>query len=462
MSDEQNPAPPLEPIHRFEGSASVELSVEAGSFFTLSLPELASAGYLWRVDAIPPCARLVNIPRPRAAPRPEDVLDLPVGGAGRRELRFMVAGAGEGAIELSLRRPWIGGSDTPAQSVSVRLSARAPDLATLPSAPVGSRAAEIPRSAFSKMALLAGSGQWSAYAEAARAAGSWLPAQAPEADSALGRGWGVWDPVREAASRPWALPDDVLESARAALGPKEFASMAHELLDREVQEPSPQAGEGSFLRALLRAGADPLGLAPGAGYCPAARAVELADFRSLRTMLEHGLDPNARAPTPSGPAPLILLALTKDRAVPMSDKMACARALSEAGASLPGAFADRPGPTSMLETLMAAEGLLDPSLGEAPLYGRHYPFSFNYFEESGIGPSELLPAPADQAGRERVLRLLAEPPGEDEDMDPRAPVRGDVWRLRGRTHPWLGAAIEALELGAAARPTPPRGPARSL
>lgn len=453
MSDALTPS--FEPVHTVPSSYSMTLEHEVGTIFCLSLREPASAGFIWRIDSIPPFLRLVNRAHTRVPPAGGKV-KVAVGSSGLRALRFMVLDAGTGSIELTLRRPWMDNSQLPVESASIYITSKASSLINSPLV-LGVGALEIASAAMQRLSGLAASGQWSAYAEAAREVGSWLPTEEPDPQHFISRGFGLWDPVRQAFRQSGLAPSDLLESAHAALSANDFSALVQELLDREVMELGPE----SYLAALLAAGAKPT-LGTASDFCPAARAVALADPASLKIFLEHGLDPNAHVATPGGSTPLILLALEKDRLVSMSEKMTCARMLSQAGASLPGAFAASAGPTSMLELLLASEGLLDPTRADHSLYKRNYSFSFNYFDESGIAPSELLPAPADKMGRARILRLLSQPALEADFFDQSAPVYGSSWRARGKAYPWLATAFEILELDSVARSSLPRSTLQRL
>jgi predicted secreted protein len=75
------------------------LSISPGERVVVELPEIATAGYQWRVAQVPETLEVVEndfSPPDSGAP----------GAGGRRRIVFAARGTGRGATVLKLQRPW--------------------------------------------------------------------------------------------------------------------------------------------------------------------------------------------------------------------------------------------------------------------------------------------------------------------------------------------------------------------
>jgi hypothetical protein len=298
---------------------------------------------------------------------------------------------------------------------------------------------------WNKLASLAEKCQWSDYASHASAFGCLLPMR-PErppksktslSDLFLDVGSSMDDPV-SLAFRQSETPSAMLDSIKAAYGPKYFAKLAQHLLDSSFDSMFSVGWAPEQAKALAAAGCDARAAASAAAHC--------GSLETLRAYLDAGVDPNMACEGQMAP---ILLALTKERAFGMSDKMACAKELYARGAQIRKIFdpqPDRPGfPLSLLELGLANSNPGISRLG-SPHPAAHFDFPWNYFSESGIPIDEILPVETDFEGARRIADILSEP--EHGIFDDLAAVDfAEGARRRGALdHPWLAAAFDLVAL----------------
>lgn len=297
---------------------------------------------------------------------------------------------------------------------------------------------------------------WVAYIELAQACGVFspeIPNTTLSADSHAHRHLAPW--TRGGSGYHDAFTKGMTDALDQGVGAFDFLTKAAQsipptfmrdrvlstLMCREIDASIPEQMGRDTLEAVLALGADPL--QPDSE--PALFAARSGSVQALRSMLHAGLDPNA---WPQGSLPLLLAALSKERAYTMIDKMACAKMLWEAGARFTPIFHGLQEPSSLLELEMMTASYGAPvGLLHSPLL--EFDFPYNYFDESGIPATALLPLPDDRAGRERLGKILdsvsTDMMEDDYTIHTNTPsLSGDDWRRRATNYPWLAQALDAL------------------
>lgn len=411
-----------------------------GAPVRLRLCHNPSTGYLWHLDALPDGFSAREIQQPREdIPTKEPIAE---GGSSEPfELEISAAEVANGEILLRLRRPW-DASDCVEEICAFIDFFPSTDLFDRPALRGADSDRQPSMADWELMRDSAIAHDWPAYETIARQIGCFSP-QMPDAaptdptDNAKAFLLGIEPNLStlQAALIDSSDPEGLIQSLRPFVPDSFYQDVIDGLLAVGVDEFSHNM-DAALKATLLRLGANPRGKLD-----PAASCARSGDAKSLKTMLDAGLDPNAT--TSQTPLPLIYCALSKERAYSISNKMACAKLLFECGARLDLAFDPDSAPSSLLELAMS------PDMQVSTFYAKASPlasfdFPWNYFDEAGIGFGHLLPSSDDMAGHQRIMDMLA----VDFDEDERPGMTGADWRRRSENPEfgWLARAFELIDL----------------